>query len=435
MDEVKATVTAEEVRSVIHAFIQERLQLKLDKLKDDQFDERERLRDVYGDEAWLSDAARRVLQIQQVTHAAKFTHPDARGSNVYNHGNQSAGTLLVGTHVLGEQLIPDVAGNSAALDVYKFLRLEVNDQTLLAMALESSQVLRDALSTDAAKAEQLIEAFASLTEAKKSPASHTLAKQLYWPLGSGQYHLIAPLFPSSLVSAVWTMQREHRFSDAAKAARDARKSRAPYPHGYHEYPNVVVQNFGGTKPQNISQLNSERYGENYLLPSLPPNWVSSEISWPAFTESVFSKGFASRRPVKEAVTDLRDYLERVKGVSNKSIRDERARRVQIVVDELLQYSGELWSLDAGWSMSTDCHLNTDEQCWLDPDRALIDSEFAARYQQGDWQDAICRRFANWFNARLSSGSRDLRVGEDEAFEWRRLLDREMILLHKELRHD
>lgn len=435
MDEVTATATVEEVRRVIHAFIQERLHLKLEQLKNDNHAERQCLIDDYSDEAWLSDAARRVLQIQQVTHAAKFTHPDARGSNLYSHGNQSAGTLLVGTHVLGEQLIPDVAGNSAALDVYKFLRLEVNGQTLLAMALESSQVLRDVLSADTAKAEQWIEAFASLTKAKKSPASHTLAKQLYWPIGNGNYHLIAPLFPSALVNVVWTTQREHRFSDAAKAARDARKNKALYPHGCHEYPNVVVQNFGGTKPQNISLLNSKRYGENYLLPSLPPNWTSREVSWPTYTESVFSKGFASRRSVKEAVSDLRDYLERVRGVNNKPIRDGRARRVQVVVDELLQYSGELWSLDAGWSMSSDCHLSADEQCWLDPDRALIDSEFAVRYQQGDWQDAICRRFANWFNARLSSGSRDLRVGEDEAFEWRRLLSREMDLLHKELRHD
>jgi CRISPR-associated protein Csy1 len=319
--------------------------------------------------------------------------------------------------------------------VYKFLRLKVDGKTLLALALEGSPALRGALSADSVKAEEWMQAFASLVEAKGKPASHTLAKQLYWPLGQGQYHLLAPLFPSSLVSTVWSTLREHRFADEAKAARDARKNRTPYSHGYHEYPNVVIQKFGGTKPQNISQLNSERYGENHLLPSLPPTWTSAEIRQPLFTDSVFAKGFANRRAVGEAMNELRDYLSRVERANNKPVREGRARRVQVVFDELMQYAGELWSLEAGWTANPDCHLNIDEQCWLDPDRALVDEAFATRYQQGDWQDVVCRRFGNWFNARLSKGERGLSVGEDEAHEWRRLLDREMSVLYRELRHE
>lgn len=435
MGEMEAGVTADEVQSVIIEFIQKRLQLKLDKLKEDEQVERDRLLAAHAPEVWLADAARRVLQIQQVTHAVKYTHPDARGSNIFNSGNPQADPQLVGTHVLGEQMAPDVVGNAAALDVYKFLRQEAGGQTLLALALEGSPALRDALSADSTKAEEWMQAFATLVEAKGKPASHTLAKQLYWPLRQGQYHLLAPLFPSSLVSTVWSRLREDRFSDAAKAARDARKNKIPHPHGYHEYPNVVIQKFGGTKPQNISQLNSERYGENHLLPSLPPNWTSAEIRQPLFTDSVFVKGFASRRAVGEAMNELRDYLKRAGDANNKSVREGRARRVQVIFDALLQYAGELWSLEGGWSANPDCHLNIEEQCWLDPDRALLDEAFATRYQQGDWQDAVCRRFANWLNARLSKGERGLPVGENEAFEWRRMLDREMTLLRRELRHD
>ena len=419
----------------IQSFIQSRLQLKLDKLKEEQHDERERLLAAHEPETWLADAARRVSQIQQVTHAIKYIHPDARGTSLFNPGNPHAGERFVGTQLLGESLSPDVVGNAAALDVYKFLRLEVAGYSLLALALERHPALRDALSADASRAEEWMQAFAGLVEVKGKPASHTLAKQLYWPMGNGQYHLLAPLFPSSLVSTVWSTLREHRFSDEARAARDARRSRAPYAQGYHEYPNVVVQKFGGTKPQNISQLNSERYGENHLLPSLPPSWKSTEVRPPLFTDSVFVSGFANRRAVGEAINELRSYLQRVEGVNNKSVREGRARRVQMVFDELLQYAGELWSLEPGWSADTDCRLNMDEQCWLDPQRGLVDEVFAARYQQGVWQEVVCRRFANWFNACLSKGSGGLPVGENEAFEWRRLLDGELTLLHRELRHD
>lgn len=435
MEEADAAVTAVEIRRVIREFIQSRLQAKLEKLKDAQDDERERLRAAHEPEVWLADAARRVSQIQQVTHAIKYTHPEARGTNLFSRGNPHAGGQLVGTHVLGEQLAPDVVGNAAALDVYKFLRLEVGGRSLLAFALEGNWALRDALSADVETADSWIHAFASLVEAKGEPASHTLAKQLYWPLGSGQYHLLAPLFPSSLVGRVWTTLREHRFSEEAKAAREARRNKAPCANGYHEYPNVVVQKFGGTKPQNISQLNSERYGENNLLPSLPPTWATTEIRPPLFTDSVFVTGFASRRSVGEAMNELRSYLQRVQGINNKPVRDGRARRVQVVVDELLQYAGELWSLEPGWSATSNCRLNADEQCWLDPERSLTDDTFAARYQQGDWQDAVCRRFANWFNARLSKGGGGLPLGESEALEWRRLLGQELTILHRELRHD
>lgn len=435
MEETGTAIRAADVKTVVGEFIQTRLQAKLDKLEDDQQEDRERLLAAHEHETWLADAARRVSQIQQVTHAIKYIHPDARGTNLFSTGNAHAGDRYVGTHVLGQRLSPDVVGNAAALDVYKFLRLEVAGRSLLALALERNSALRDALSADTDEAERWIQAFAELVEVKGNPASHTLAKQIYWPLGDGKYHLLAPLFPSSLVNAIWATLREHRFSDTARDAREARRNKVSAAHGYHEYPNVVVQKFGGTKPQNISQLNSERYGENHLLPSLPPSWTSAEIRTPLFTESVFVSGFAGRRSVGEAMNDLRSYLQRVQGVNNKPVRNGRARRVQVVFDELLQYAGELWSLVPGWTAQADCRLNLDEQCWLDAQRRLEDEAFATRYHQSDWQDAVCRRFANWFNARLAKGGEGLPVGEDEAFEWRRLLGRELNLLHGELRND
>ena len=43
------------------------------------------------------------------------------------------------------------------------------------------------------------------------------------------------------------------------------------------YASLAVQELGGTKPQNISQLNSERRGDNYLLASLPPVWKTVAV--------------------------------------------------------------------------------------------------------------------------------------------------------------
>ncbi|WP_295883879.1 type I-F CRISPR-associated protein Csy1, partial [uncultured Thiohalocapsa sp.] len=273
------------LRESIEDFLQERLKPKLDALKEGQDDKRDKLLKEYAPQTWISDAARRVGQIQQVTHALKFSHPDAKGTSLSSPGHPHAGPSLVGTHTLADDAAPDVVGNAAALDVLKFLRLEVDGKTILERAASADAALLEALPGDEAQAREWMQAFAALTEPKDDPTSHKLAKQLYWPLADGEYHLLAPLFPSSLVHRVWEIIRDDRFGDDAKAARQARKDKRHHDRALHEYPDVAVLKFGGTKPQNISQLNSERHGEAYLLAALPPSWVSESIRAPLHTDS------------------------------------------------------------------------------------------------------------------------------------------------------
>ena len=422
------------IKAVISAFLQERLQPKLDKLKPEEDEQRQSLLQDYLPERWIPDAARRVYQIQQVTHALKFTHPDARGSSLSVAGNPAAGGAVVGTHTVAHTLSPDVVGNAAALDVYKFLRLPVGGKTILDLATAADPALAKAFSDDADLARTWMAAFASLTQAKGLPASNKLAKQVYWPAEGRAYHLLAPLFPTSLVHGLWKRIRDDRFSDEAKAARDARRNGLAHPHGYSEYPNVAIQNFGGTKPQNISQLNSERFGENYLLPSLPPNWKSSEVRAPLAVNSIFDRVFGSRPRVRELIRILKEFLISVEHAgTNIRIRDKRAELAGLIRDEAFQYAAELRQLEPGWSAQPECLLNCAEQCWLDPERAEQDADFASLRQRGDWQDEIGQRFGNWLNARLTTANTPM--GAVEAVHWRNVLDDEIRLMRDEVADD
>ncbi|HRX70993.1 MAG: type I-F CRISPR-associated protein Csy1 [Candidatus Competibacteraceae bacterium] len=427
------TGDTEQIRQAIIAFTQDRFQPKLDKLKDGDDEARRKLLAEHEPQAWIADAARRVSQIQQVTHALKFTHPDAKGSSLSAPGNVQAGEFLIGSHTLADSLPPDIVGNAAALDVYKFLRLEVDGQSLLDRAIAGDPALASALSDDADLAAQWMAAFATLPEPNGQPATHKLAKQLYWPLGEGRYHLLAPLFPTSLAQVVWAGIRKDRFSDEAKAAREAQREKRAHPNGYCEYRNLAIQKFGGTKPQNISQLNSERHGENWLLPSLPPNWQSDPIRSPFFTESVFSRRFGNRRDVKELTRILRDFLRSVAkpDFNNIRIRNKRAELVGYIRDELLQFAAEIHEIDGGWSQDERCRLNAAEQCWLDPKRASGDEAFAARWRRGDWQDEICQRFGNWLNAAISDDKKTP-MGQAEAEAWQAVLDDELRMIRLEL---
>lgn len=420
------------LRSVIHNFLEERLQAKLAKLKEGEGEKREKLLDDYRIENWVADAARRVNQIQQVTHGIKFSHPDARGSNLYSSGNPHSGEILVGTHTVRENYPADVVGNAAALDVYKFLCLESDGKTVLTRAVEGDEELQSVFSADTELAQSWITAFSGILESSGAPASHKLAKQLYWPLGNEEYHLLAPLFPTSLTHIIWKKIRNDRFSEETKSARDARRAELPHPHGYREYPDLVVQQFGGTKPQNISQLNSERHGENCLLPSCPPQWQSPKIRPPLKVTTVFGRWLERRKPISELIQILHDFLVRVKEVNNVHIRRKRAELIGYICDEVINFSAELRDLPGGWSSDAACRLNMSEQYWLDPGRAKEDEHFAQEHRKGAWQEEICRRFANWLNAKLSGKDSALPMGEEESKEWRCVLDEEMKIMRREL---
>jgi CRISPR-associated protein Csy1 len=420
-----------QIKAAINGFLQERLQPKLEKLTPEEDEQRQALLLDYLPANWIPDAARRVGQIQQVTHALKFTHPDARGSSLSVAGNVAAGEGMVGTHTVAKTLSPDVVGNAAALDVYKFLRLSVSGKTILDLAVADDPALAEAFSDDAGLAQAWMSALATLAQAKTQPASNKLAKQVYWPVGDKDYHLLAPLFPTSLVHGVWKRIREDRFSDEAKAAREAKRNELAHPHGYCEYPDMAIQNFGGTKPQNISQLNSERYGENFLLPSLPPNWKSAEIRPPVAVNSVFERVFGSRPRVRELVRILRDFLVSVEHAgTTKRIRDKRAELAALIRDEAFQYAAELHQLEPGWSRQPECRLNSAEQCWLDPERAEDDADFASLRRKGDWPEEVCRRFGNWLNGRLTTPNTPM--GAIEAAHWREVLDKEMRMMRIEV---
>ena len=396
-------------RAAISAFLQERLQAKLDKLKPDD-PQRDAVIASFAHDVWLTSAAKRVQQIQAVTHSLKPIHPDARGTNLYVEPRTLPPLAELGSHALGERFVGDVVGNAAALDVYKMLKLEVNGRSLLTALLAQDADALSALHTDPAQTQALRDAFVSLTQPRaEGPSSHTLAKQLYWLTGTdacddAHYTLLAPLYATSLAHAVHAQVQEDRFGEANKAARQARRERKVHDGVFHDYPGLAVQNMGGTKPQNISQLNSERRGMNYLLSSLPPKWKVNAQRFPTHADSVFTRYFDSRPLVRQTVKTLRRYLE-----SNpnpvKDTRDHRKELVDVLVDEMVNMAAELQhALPPGWTLDDPrfSALNEDEQTWLDALRAELPEEddFANRWLAMEWPDAIGTRFGNWLNARL-----------------------------------
>ena len=410
-------------RAAIAAFLQERLQARLDKLQPDD-PQRAEVRASFAPDEWLASAAKRVAQIQAVTHSLKPIHPDARGTNLYVEPVKLATLAELGSHALQEDFESDVVGNAAALDVYKFLKLEANSRSLLTALLAQDADALAALHSDPAQAQTLRDAFVSLTQPRAGgPSSHTLAKQLYWLTGSdacadGDYALLAPLYATSLAHAVHAQLQQDRFGETNKAARNAKKERKAHDGILHDYPGLAVQNMGGSNKQNLGMLNVARGGKNYLLSSLPPQWRINEQRLPVQAESVFERLFNVRPEVRRALKALRQLLES-DPAANQATRLQRDDWVAALVDEMVALAAELEQAQPpGWTLEPRfADLNRDEQLWLDPLRAELpdEAEFAEDWLAMDWPEAIGKRFGNWLNARLQG---KLQFGDIEFRAWK-----------------
>jgi CRISPR-associated protein Csy1 len=422
------TARSDRFRASIAAFIEAR---RDDKLKGKEDAAGTAAKYEYG--TWLADAARRVGQIQAVTHVLKATHPDARGSSLHVAPAKLPQRTEMGTHSLGERFAEDVVGNAAALDVFKFLKIEVEGRRLLDWMQANDADVLAALHEDGAVAANWANAFRGLVRSGAQPASHQAAKQIYWLVGEepdddAQYHLLQPLFSSSLAHAVHADIQDARFAESNTQARQAFRAREAHEGGYRDYRNLVARKLGGTKPQNISQLNSERGGVNYLLASLPPPaWERGRPPSLLNTDSAFDR-FAYFEDVQQLVKVLADFL-RSDPEPNAETREKREAIEQALGQQLPVFAASIHALfTPGWTRHADCKLPRCEQCWLDPERTELpvreedtkqaqeDRDFIAAYEWADWPDDVAGRFANWLNAELQDAG-VTKLGDVEFKHW------------------
>ncbi|WP_253377959.1 type I-F CRISPR-associated protein Csy1 [unidentified bacterial endosymbiont] len=364
----------------------------------------------YQPQAWLTDAAKRAGQINLVTHAAKFTHGDSKSSSIYSEAMAQEG-YLSSSALFG--LEPDAVGNAAVLDVAKLLqtRIEGGD-SLLARLKRGDSCALAAFTDDEDLLHRWMSGFSrALTPAQ--PTSHKLAKQAYFPAGDN-YHLLSPLFATSLAHAMHQKMVTFRFGDAVKALWKARREKTWHPEVLTLFPASAEIHFGGTKPQNISYLNSVRGGRVWLLSCQPPTWKKADKP-PTELRSLFRPGGRFDRRANTTVQLLVSLLSRSPNYTNFRIREARDEYINALIDLLfgvaIEHQHEAWQ---NWTLSCP-NLSAHQQLWLDPWRSKTDYVFRLEREKDNWQISVAEDFALWLNARLRKALPD--VGAAEKREW------------------
>ncbi len=417
MDDELGTEAHHQIKILIDDFLKEKLKLKLTS----NLSEAE-ITSLFND--WIEQSSKNASNLQPATHILKAIHPEAKGTNLFCPPSLLKRHPLVGTHCLGQNLTPDMIGSAAYFRIYNFLQLENNGQSLLTLMQNKDSSIATALSSDREKANNLINDFITIIKPKSSiPTSHVYAKQIYWlvgddPVDNNQYCLFSPLYPSSLSYYIYQIIREDLFGEISTKVRQSKKDNEYSDIELHEYPNYKIQKFGGTKPQNISFLNSKRQGENYLLASVPPVWKSTQVKEPRGQRSIFDL-FGKLPEVNRIIKKLKHFLESdpPKTFETRNYRDDL---LEEIIGELYQYRLQFQELTPGWTSR--CELSISEQLWLDPQRCFFDSNFAIQWRQGGWEKEIRHRFSNWMNRMLGD---NLPLGDIEQAFWMDTLDDEI----------
>ncbi len=404
-----------------------------------QTQQRIELQDKHKPAHWLDDAADRAKQVSFVTHPAKYTHGANRASSIPAVYDSPRAELL-GSYSL-RNIGLDVVGNAAALDVANMLLLGSEGQVLAQQLQAKNTVSLEPLAKDLAQLHAWLAGFSqALTVLDMS--SHSLAKQMYFPIAEGEYHLISPFYSSPLIQGVHDRVRDARFSEGAKNSRAQRKTEKGCADDVLYFPGLLRMSFGGANAQNVSLNNKRRGGGVYLLPSAPPVW-DNKLLLPTERKDSFWRLY--NRRADKVVRRLRLYLA---SVAHRSTNRDTKRRRELFVTELmgefLQLVAELRQLGgAGWSQDTKLPLH--EQCLLDPQRndrtqgLQQGSDFDRMIDDKSWLDVVADDYGRWLNSRLSQiktkqGELLRDMADAEAQLWRQELDRTLSYLRNDLEH-
>lgn len=431
---------ATSIRELIEQYIQGRLNEKLEKLKEDDLDEHNKLLEKYQPETWLEDASLRISQLRLATHTPKQHHPDSKASAMF-YGSSEKTHDFVGSQ--GMHLDADVIGNAAVLDVFKLLRLQFQNESLLERLLKADEELITALALNQESAQIRYQRFLAFSQLPTELNAGRFSKQVLFPVEQDDYHTLVLLYPSSLAHRVYQQISNDRFGEESKTVREARFNKLHAEQESREYPNLLVQNFGGSKPQNISQLNSDRRGSMWLLPSIPPTWQGQMVELPKGA-SVFTAYLTNRKDIKPLLGKIIALYRKEDRRNTVEFREERDELVAQVADCVLDMSFELQqSAPSGWTQQKSVY-STAESFWLDRGyrEELFDKEDAGEltdeeaewlkaYRKRDWHKEVGYNFGHWLSELLMEKAKLVDLDDHEDRAWSLILREKLQLLKEE----
>lgn len=348
--------------------------------------------------------AENVKNITCATHPSKFSHPHAKQDENFGitpivfFGSYSADGYVRSGNVKSERRI-DMCGDAKYA---KFMKSHLSDLDNI-MKETSEAKAQLALTRDSAN--KLREQFSVLNHSRSNDAHITSSKikQVYFPLGENKYHLLSLLTPSPLV-----FELKNRLETIKNDAKDKKEliKKGETTSSFKEIHNLVMLKYGGTKPQNISQLNSENGGISKLLYGAPPMLEDHKLRLPR--KNFFSECLDFK--------DFKQEFNEIKKLATVSLNNkkQRERRDLLLKEIVLTISEKLYVVRENIKEIPN-ELKLAQQIWLNKDK-IIRAE-----NTDNWEDEIINDMAYWIFKNIKNYYQ-VELGDTEFTEIKRILN-------------
>jgi len=269
-------VTISNVQQAIDDFLDNKIQTTIEqkqkKLKADFTEEdAQKIRDDYETFNWINKVVDNIEELfLNVSHVAKLTHSSNQAISLLDNSQSKDYPYLVTTRTVGTEYLDSGYSDARYSPITQFLSYSVaNSDKQLGEYLAEDEAYFSKISDNKAQrlywSEEIQKAYQP-----KQIRSHTLAKQVYMPLDNDDYHLVSPMYSSSLAHKIYLSIKDA--NDKDNLIRKARKTKQWHEGTYVHYSNIATLGITKSMHQNVSSLNGQRRGLLYLFPALPPQW-------------------------------------------------------------------------------------------------------------------------------------------------------------------
>lgn len=325
---------------------------------------------------WLKKRIDEIPFCKIATHVGKFSHPDAKVT-IYDTSVCPCKGYVVTSNSAHDL---DIFVNAAYMGTAKLLfdKFLEDGKNVFFHVTTGSTLVADEFKVLGIE-ETLYHAFRDrilqCCQLSEPDTTDDRLKQVYFPVGPHDYHLLTVMPSSSLLL---------KLKGDVKRLDDQRQQCRKDGTDYDDLWDLTTISFGGTKPQNISYLNNANGGTAYLLPSLPPILSGRQVrkpKWNFFRESLPFRSY--KYIFKELHVLFRDDR------NNKQIRDAVKAHVDQLISQAmmtayaLRKEGEGWSDDGAYAS-----LPMHQKFWLD-------NQYTQRRKEDAWREDLSADFGRW----------------------------------------
>lgn len=367
------------------------------------------------------------------THTSKGVHSSVRSDNIILFGENKNSLPLFASSSSVEILSIDANSNNTGShaghlkNIVNFLNIRTEKHIIYLLIMNRQSGIYTYF-----KSYLTLEDFEYLYDLLNNeitqPKTDERNKQVLFPLESEDYICLIPLYPASLANYFFKQIQYIKYSETFKKSREAKKSKK-ISESYKDIIDLAVTKLGGDNAQNVSRLNNEQSGINYLLPSIPPPSLTKAQTDDAHTFKP-SKFASSIFNSKQLTYQCRFAIERIFAVVKDTrnivdVRDKRKQALDEVLHIIFTIAASLrHTMPAGWTK--EYQLDMHQKLWLDPNRGELDGEaaFAEMRIQDDWHTAVINDFASWVNQLLKTefAKQKAYFGDAEYIEWEREIE-------------